>query len=38
VTTLLNHIEFLPADVVVQKTKPRAAAAVIQPSRIAQPG
>jgi hypothetical protein len=38
VTTLLNHIEFLPADVVVPKTKPRAAAAVIQPPRIAQPG
>jgi hypothetical protein len=39
VTTLLNHIEFLPADVVVPKTTPKAAASArVQPSGIAQPG
>jgi hypothetical protein len=38
VTTLLNHIEFLPADVVVPKTTPKKAAPVVQASGIAQPG
>jgi hypothetical protein len=39
VTTLLNHIEFLPADVVVPKTTPKASPSVgVQSSGIAQPG
>jgi hypothetical protein len=38
VTTLLNHIELLPADIVAQKTKAKAATATAEPSGIAQPG
>jgi hypothetical protein len=39
VTTLLNHIEFLPADVVVPKTTPKTSPSVgVQSSGIAQPG
>jgi hypothetical protein len=37
VTTLLNHIEFLPAEVVVQKPKAQATP-MVQPSRVVQPG
>ncbi|WP_404787536.1 hypothetical protein [Altericista sp. CCNU0014] len=37
VTTLLNHIELLPADSVVQKTQSNSTVAV-EPSRIVQPG
>jgi hypothetical protein len=38
VTTLLNHIEFLPADVVVPQTTPKTSPSVgVKSSGIAQP-
>ncbi len=38
VTTLLNHIELLPADAVTQKNNAKTPTTAVEPSGIAQPG